>query len=255
MHARRIDRSHATAFVQRDAGAGEFFAKRLPNTRIVRCEKHVRSHQGEGERIRVGAGPRRISTQPVAEGQEQFHPARTAAHHHDAARASRRKRTDAQHLELLEEAPDRLDRDGVALGARDARQGRRDADIDRDEIVSERRPAFEEDAPGGPVEPPGGCVDQPRAGRRAEADEVDMRLAPFVEAGDHAGHHSRIGRLQVPGDERDARPLLRTSGKGGDDVHMGVAAADKHDVSGERPGWPHASAPQPGKPFSSIQAL
>ena len=66
------------------------------------------------------------------------------------------------------------------------------------------------------------------------AHEINMRAIARVEAGDHASEHAGIGRFQIAGQKRHPRAQQRTLGEGLEHMHMGMAAAEQHDIGGDR---------------------
>ena len=55
-----------------------------------------------------------------------------------------------------------------------------------------------------------------------------------VDARDDAGQHAGIGRFQIAGHQRHPHARQRARGEGLEHVHMGMAAADEHDIGGDR---------------------
>ena len=144
-----------------------------------------------------------------------------------------------QIVELAQEVPDRLDRDGMLGGARDRGQIRRDADIDRQDVVGHRRRSGEQHLLLLAIEPDRLAVDQPRVHGVGQPHQIDVRFVAGIEAGDDTGQHSGIRRLEVARDERDAHTRLGLRAERLEHVHVRMPAADEHDVGlGGHP-WIH----------------
>ena len=175
-------------------------------------------------------GLARDLAQPMIDRQRQFHAARTAADHDDAQRA-----VPVFHaLDESEPAPAQL-RDGlhrcrVLGGARDGVETGRRADVEDEQVVGNRRPVLQQHPAVGPVETDGLGLDQARAGPGRQPGEIDVTVVEGVMAGDEARDHAGVGRLDVPADQGQAHAGHRLHAEAFQDVDMGMAAANQHEV-------------------------
>ena len=100
-------------------------------------------------------------------------------------------------------------------------------------IVGDSRTPGEQHALFDPIEPDRLGMDEPRPGESGQAHEIDMRFIRRIDAGDDAGQHAGIGRFQVAGHQRHPHPRQRPCREGLEHMHMGMAAADEHDIGGD----------------------
>ena len=142
----------------------------------------------------------------------------------------------------LEPAPaelgDRLDRDRPLLGTRDGPDIGRRADIDRQQVVAERRLVLQQHPPPGAIDAGRLGMDQPHARSGAELRQVDVALREAVAAGDEARDHAGVGRLDIAADQRHRRVLQRPLAELLQDMDVGMAAADQHQILHHRPVYP-----------------
>ena len=232
----RFERGDAFSLVKRNRAFSEDATECRADGRVVGRQDVVAGHKREREASAVATIGAGIGQQPRAQRQYEFYPAGPAAHDRDPTRTVGAAAALAQMLELGEETRDRLDGDAMIRRAADRSQIRRDADIDRDEIVRHRGVIAQEHLFGGAVEPDRLGMEQPRAGGRGQADEIDMGLLARVEAGDDARQHARIGRGEIARDQAHPHPRHGPHGERGEHMHMGMAAADQHDIG------PHSGA-------------
>ena len=137
-------------------------------------------------------------------------------------------------LPPLRQPIDGLDRGGVLSGAGYGAQVRRRTDVDRDQIVGDRRPRPASHAPFSTIETGRFLVDQTRAGETGERPQIDVALRARVVAGNEPGQHPGVRCLDVPRDEGDAQARHRSHAEAFQDMDVGVAAADEHQVFDDR---------------------
>ena len=77
-------------------------------------------------------------------------------------------------------------------------------------------------------------MDQPRPGKPRQPYQVDMAFVEPVIAGHEAGQHAGIGRLHVARDQGHPHPGDRPHRDALQHVHVGVPAADEHEVLSDR---------------------
>ena len=76
-------------------------------------------------------------------------------------------------------------------------------------------------------------MDQPGAGEHRQRPQVDMALGARIVAGNIAGDHAGIGRVDVTRDQAQPHARFGLHAEAPQHRDMGVAAADQHDVGGD----------------------
>src|SRR5215813_1104947 len=185
-------------------------------------------HQGK-RNAGFASVARRISIEARAQGEQQLDAGGTSPDHGDAPYLAGAA-PGAQLLKLRQEHPDGLDRDAVFGGARNGCQTGRYANVDRENIVGDGQPVGEQHTLGAAVEPDCLCMDKAGSGHGGQPDEIDMRLLRSIEARNNARQHRGIGCFQIAGDQRHSDARQRPVREGPDDVRMGMAAAEQHDI-------------------------
>ena len=95
----------------------------------------------------------------------------------------------------------------------------------RQHVIWHRGPvAAQHDAPV-EVQPHRLRVKQPRPGEARQRPEVDVDIVESVEAGDQARQHPRVGRMEVPRDDRYPHAGDRTHPQSAEHDDVAVAAA------------------------------
>ena len=84
--------------------------------------------------------------------------------------------------------------------------------------------------PRAAVEPDRLVMDEPGVGEAREAHQVDMAFLEPVEPGDIARQHAGIRRFQIAPDQRQADARLGPHAEALQHMHMGMAAANQHEI-------------------------
>ena len=73
-------------------------------------------------------------------------------------------------------------------------------------------------------------MEQPRPGEARERPEVDVDVVELVEAGDQAGQHPGVGRMEIARDDRDPHAGNGTHPQPAQHDDVTVAAADEDEI-------------------------
>ncbi len=224
-----LQRRHHVMFVHLDPRHCEVFSKCTLHPGIVSCQQGLVRHQDEGN-VGIAAIMRGVGMHACAQGEDQFDAARTASDNRNASHladaASR-----PQVFKLREERPDRFDGDAMFRRTGNGCEIGRYSDVDRQNVVGDRRPGGEQHPFGSAIEPDRLRVDEAGSGYCGEPDEIDVRFVRLIETRNDAREHAGIGRFEIAGDERHSHARQWSFRERLDDVHVGVAAAEQHNIS------------------------
>ena len=189
-----------------------------------------------GDQRDLQLGARGRGPQVMVDRQRQFHAARAAADHDDVERAG----PGSHALQESEPAPaevgDGLHRHRTFRRAGDRLEAGRRADIERQQVVGDRRPVLQQHLAVGAIDAGRLGMDQAGAGPGAQPCQVDVAFVECVLPGDEARDHAGVRRLDVPRDQAEPHPGHRLHGEAFQDMDVGMAAANQHEVLEERRG-------------------
>ena len=172
--------------------------------------------------------------QTLLQRQQQFDAAGAGADDTDARLAAGSQDARARRLEAGQKSIDRLHGDGVVCHARGLLRARRRADVDRQHVVGHGRAVVANDAFVLEIKAVDLAVVEARVGKAAERTRIDVRFIGRVAPGDHPGQHARVGRVNLPGDQREAHAGHRVHAEHAQNADVGVAGADQDHVLDNR---------------------
>ena len=105
-----------------------------------------------------------------------------------------------------------------------------------EEVIHHETPVILHQVDDAELDADGLGVDQPCACPGGQPSEIDVALVEGIVASDEARNHARVGRLYVPADQRQPHARHRLHTEALQDMDMGVAAANQHEILEERSG-------------------
>ena len=224
-HDAAIGQRYLAGFGRRHLGAGHHVH---PPTTQALHRPAAQAGRKAGQNPRPGFDQRAVDARlRPADGQGEFDAPGAAADNGQTANPL----LGAKPLPRRQEAADGLHRrDEVGSDACPRHASR----IDREHVVAQRRAVVERDALVLGVQPGGFGGDEAGAGKRREPRQVDVDVVPGVVAGHQAGQHSAVGRVRFSCDDGEAKPGFAGHPERLEHLHMGMAAAEQHDVAQRR---------------------